>query len=395
MRELLQMHQRVEDIRRKKSESEWVVATLVRATGSTYRRAGARALLHPETHAAVGLLSGGCLENELNRHAREVLLADSPKVVTFDMTSDADLVFGLGLGCNGCVQILLEPMSAALAQFDLFHYLLEAASPQGSGDGVLATVIAQGPAIAVQTLGMVAWYFAGQGASVGSSLPAPMLADIRGQIVNLPRERRVLYRRFENPDQADSWVEVFYERVPARRSLGVLGAGRDAESLVAQALALGWDVGVYDHRPARLETSRFPGLSAAQLQHLDMLRVSEQLQACHHSAWVIMTHHYPTDVELLRAVLDSRASFLGLLGPRHRGEKMISDLSQSGHILTAEDKLRLHYPVGLDLGGDSPELIALAIIAEVEAFANGRDGAPLRNRVGSIHERVCASGGAN
>jgi len=99
-----------------------------------------------------------------------------------------------------------------------------------------------------------------------------------------------------------------------------------------------------------------------------------------------MTHHYIHDVPLLRDLVRRPLAFLGLLGPKKRAKKILDDLEAGGLELTAKMRSNLHAPVGLDIGGETPEEVALSIVAEIQAVLAGRNGRPLRERRKPIHD---------
>jgi xanthine/CO dehydrogenase XdhC/CoxF family maturation factor len=310
-----------------------VLVTLTSVQGSSYRRPGARMLV-TESGARIGSISGGCLEEDLVAHARSVAAARRAEVVTYDTSAENDLVWGVGLGCHGVVKILLEPLPARPPWADALSRNLLEGRP---------------------TLLEAVW-------------------DARSG---------VLGTRLADGQRGDPGPGVFLDRVDPPPSLAIFGAGDDARPLARIALELGWKVTVADPRPALATAARFPGTFALVLGPAGELVARAAPPAG--TLAVVMTHHYRHDLPLLRDLLPRPLAFLGLLGPKRRSERILSDLERDGLGITEAMRARLHAPVGLDLGADAPEEVALSIVAEMKASLSGRDARPLRERQLPIH----------
>jgi xanthine/CO dehydrogenase XdhC/CoxF family maturation factor len=310
-----------------------VLATLVTVEGSSYRRPGARMLLDGEVR--IGSISGGCLEEDLVERAKRVAADGRAEVVVYDTLTDDDVPWGVGLGCHGVVRILLERVparpdwAAALAENFRAGRSTNLAVVWGRHGGPLGTRLAVGGA-------------PGEGAA--GSLD---------------------------------------ETISPPTALAIFGAGDDAQPLARFACELGWRVTVADPRPAFLTAARFPGASARVLGPADELVARATPPP--DSLAVVMTHHYRHDRPLLRHLLPLPLAYLGLLGPKARAERILSDIAEEGFAITAEMRDRLRAPVGLDLGAETPPEVALSIIAEMTAVLAGRDGRPLRERTLPIH----------
>ena len=313
------------------SKTASVLATLVTADGSSYRRPGARMLV-TDGRLRIGSISGGCLEEDLLERSRRVAETGLAEVVVYDTTAENDLVWGVGLGCHGVVRILLEKLPPAPAWAAVLDRNLR------EGRATDLEVVWDGP------------------------------------------ERPLGTRLAEAPDGAPG---VFHERVGPATSLSIFGAGDDAQPLARIAQELGWRVTVADPRPAMATPARFPGASALVLGPAGEL--AGRVAPPPGSLAVVMTHHYRHDRPLLRHLLPLRLAYLGLLGPRLRAERILSDIAAEGLAITREMRERLHAPVGLDLGADGPDEVALSIVAEMSAVLAGRSGRPLRERDLPIH----------
>jgi xanthine dehydrogenase accessory factor len=315
------------------SPAESVLATLVSVEGSSYRQPGARLLVLPDG-SRLGSISGGCLEEDILIRAQQVARTRRAEATIYDTTSENDLVWGVGLGCNGIVRLLIEPLPA---QPRWAMRLAENFAARRST--TLAVVHRHSDPTALGT--------------------------------------------HETSDEAAVSPDEFIETILPPVALHVFGAGDDTQPLVRFAKELGWHVTVADPRPAFATPQRFPMADAVVSAPAGELvqRSGPDLQ----SVAVVMTHHYVHDVPLLKALLPMPLRYLGLLGPKKRAEKILSDLTHEGLVLTAEKRARLHAPVGLDLGAEGPEQVALAIVAEIQAALSGHNARPLRERTQPIH----------
>jgi xanthine/CO dehydrogenase XdhC/CoxF family maturation factor len=334
-----------------------VLATVVRVEGSTYRRAGARALLLPDERV-VGLLSGGCLEGDLLERARAVRAAGAPERVRYDHRGEDDLVWGLGLGCAGLVDVLLQPVSRSAP--GPLPRLREALSGEGPVFG--AVVVAR------------------EGAS------APTLG---AEVALSPAERFAveecgLRARTRWREGRGHRIELLEECIAPPTRLLVFGAGPDVVPVVRLAHALGFAVRVADPRPGLARPERFP--EAEAVLEGEPEEVVARAGVTPDCVALVMTHHYLHDRAVLGALLAAPPRYVGVLGPRRRTEDLLRDLSESGVALAPDALERVHGPAGLDVGADGAEEIALALLAEVTAVLAGRRGGPLRERKGPIHE---------
>src|SRR5262245_27694680 len=336
-----------------------VLACVVHASGSTYRRIGARLLVLPDDEL-IGLISGGCLEGDLLARAREVREECAPRLVHYDATAADDIVWGLGLGCAGVVDVLLEPV--APGRPGPLAWL--AAWRRQRGTGVLATALDQG------RLGR-RWALHPDGNIEGD--PSDEVRAALLQARSTGRSRRMASR------EGDVTVEV--ARPPWR--LLVFGAGPDAAPVARLAVELGWDVEVVDHRSAHARAERFPGARVHLVPTEDAVA---QVGVDPDTYVLVMTHHYLIDRALLSELLPSQSPYIGLLGPKKRAEDLLADVERLGIELSDDQRARQHGPAGLDIGGEGPEAIALSLLAEVMAAAEGRSGGCLRDRKGPLHE---------
>lgn len=325
-----------------------VLVTLVRVAGSSYRHPGARLLLTSQGEYA-GTISGGCLESEVLRKAAW-LVREGAVVKSYSTMFDDTAEMPFGLGCGGVVDLLLEPGDTPECR--ALMTALEAAIA-GQESTVLTWLPEENRGFARAVLSPN-----GDFTFASSRLTAQELEEARSG---------VLHR---------GWVEsmpaaMFVERMVAPQRLFLLGAGDDAKPLVNMAALLGWSVTVVDARAHLARAERFPD---AQQVLVTPSGAIGAIGIRSEDAVVVMTHSYEQDRELLAAVLPLQPRYLGLLGARHRSSLLVSEVAAMLGRTIASCCEQIYAPVGLDLGGDGPEAIALAIIAEVQACCMGRLG---------------------
>ena len=309
------------------SNEPLVLATVIRTGGSTYAKPGAQMLIARDGEYA-GLLSGGCLEGDLREHAREVAATGIGRIVSYDLRTATDQLFGLGAGCEGAMDILLSRVSAPE------HWLPLA-------DMAEAYRSAQ------------ARYFAFVVASSNPDFPLGSSFPVSASAAAAP-----------------PGAEVFVAAVTPPPHLLLLGGGPDARPVATLAAFLGWRITAVDHRSGYLAADRFPpGTELTETRPAD---VATTVRLDKYDAAVVMSHHLDSDLHYLRALARSAVPYVGLLGPAARREKLLADLGADAQLLRA----RLRAPVGLDIGGRTPEAIALSIVGEVQAVLAGRGGRP-------------------
>ena len=321
-----------------------VLVTLVKAEGSSYRRPGAR-LMVGDQNDYTGTISGGCLEAEVQRKAAW-LVRRGATVEQYSTVFDDTMEIPFGLGCGGVVDLLLEP--ANTSEFTALMSALDN-SLSGEESTVLTWLPKNGSEFARAILTSK-----GDFVFASERLTEQALTHVRAC---------VLYGLQPLPE------EVFVERLTPPQRLFILGAGNDAKPLVSMAALLGWSVHVLDGRAQLAIPERFPD---AELVGVADATALSRHEIKRDDAIVLMTHSYEQDREFLATVLPLRPKYLGLLGARHRTSLLITEVSRKLGWSIEECCEHVHAPIGLNLGGDGPEAIALAIIAEVQAACMGR-----------------------
>jgi len=394
------------------------IATLVKASGSTYRRPGARMLMTSEGQM-VGSLSGGCLEGDVFEQAQAVMTSGKPIVVQYDTMSDEDIIWGLGLGCNGIVQILIERLEEESPLTQILHHPPSLPYQGGNKSQKLASPepkeVLRGvnndsgarfelnhlafltDCLRLRHIGILATVFHVEGqvkAQVGTRLmvdpdgsvksdieDADLVAQIHDDTQQVLNDSRSKVKAYPLPTgKAEVFIEVIQPPVP----LMIFGAGHDAVPLVRLAQELGWYVTVVDSRQADGTRSRFSSADEVVLSRPE--GIGEQVQLDNRTVAVVMTHNYLHDLELLKILLPSPVRYLGILGPKSRTEKLLQDLQEQGITPTENQLQRFYSPVGLNIGADTPEEIALSIVAEIQAVLTNHSGGSLRNKLGPIHD---------
>ena len=342
---------------------------LVRTQGSTYRKPGAMLLITVDGEYA-GLISGGCLEGDLGERAGEVIETGRAALVTYDLRDSDDVLWGLGLGCEGAMHILLLRVGPAEDWQPLAHLTAALGAHMPTAVGVVTDSQDGGIPVGALLLPQPA------GAAT-ITLPRSLQPRAQGALLQ-PHVVAALgaapgsgaVETVEGPDAR--WRLLLLSlSLPTR--LLLLGAGADVVPVVDFAARLHWRVTLIDHRPAYAVPAHFPQAERVLLANPD--EIARAVDLSRFSAAVVMSHHLPSDLEYLRALSKSPLPYIGLLGPAARREKLLSELGAGAERL----RPRLHAPVGLNLGGRTPEAIALAIVAEVHAFVHGK-------AVSSAHE---------
>jgi xanthine/CO dehydrogenase XdhC/CoxF family maturation factor len=326
------------------------LATVVETAGSTYTKPGHRILIAADGDFQ-GLVSGGCLEGDLAAHARSVIETGTPQLLTYDMRGENDELFGLGAGCHGMFRVLLQRLDPA-AGYEPFAAL--AACMLGSRRRPCAVVIESnaseappGATLLVDLRKNFTW-----------QLEGPWMETVRRTAVELVTGSAAFDRVHEH---GSGRIRVLYTSVAPLPRLLVLGAGPDAPPLVEIANRLGWRVTVLDHRPAYLERSDLRGAERTKL--VEPAKLAATVKLGRYDAAVVMSHHLATDRAYLAQLAASPIPYIGLLGPAVRRDRLLADLGATA----AQLRSRLHAPVGLPIGANTPESIALAIAAELHA----------------------------
>lgn len=327
-----------------------VLATVYETMGSTYSKAGHRSLIAANGDYQ-GLVSGGCLEGDLGERANRILETRKPAAITYDLRDEADDLWGLGVGCNGLIRVFLQPLEP---EQDYAPFAAIAQRLMGAEPAAAATVIeAEGSG-----LPLGGTLIRTSGSSEAIDLDAAQVGQLEAGCDEALRSRQSRYV------VDDSGAGILYSAlVPVPRLL-VLGAGPDAVPLVRMAAELGWLVTVADHRQAYIDKGGFE--AAERVRTIDPPALAREIELETFDAVIVMSHHLTTDRTYLGQLATVATDYVGVLGPPARKARLLDELGAVGEAL----RPRLKGPVGLDIGADSPESIALSILAELQALRN-------------------------
>ena len=350
------------------------LATVVHVEGSSYRRPGARMLV-TEDGELTGAISGGCLEGDALRKALLAITQQQNKLVTYDSMDEEDNNIGIQLGCNGIVHILFEPINPAKENNPIA--LLEKLSTQ-TNVSVLITLFSLDNSL--QQIGTC--LLAAVNNDYGNINDQSLKSKIENDIATVFENNTSLIKDY--PVSGNKKLSAFIELVKPPVELIIAGAGNDAFPLVQIASVLGWHVTVVDGRKTHANTKRF--LAVKEIIVAKPAEALQQISIHEQTVVVLMSHNYNYDLGMLRLLINTDFNYIGVLGPKKKLEKMLNELTQEGIDITETQRQKIYGPVGLDIGAETAEEIALSIITEIKAVQAKKDGATLRNKKGFIHE---------
>ncbi len=346
----------LEFYRTHQSDDALVLGTVVATQGSTYRKPGAMMLIAAD-NAYRGLISGGCLEADLAEHARQVFKDGITRNVCYDMSEGDDFAFGLGLGCDGVIDLMLQRLDSG-TDFGFLKTLDQAWNSRLHG--ILALVTSSNDP------GYQNGDFALQCSSQAICGNPGLLENLQtSEGFTFSAGHDMSRRYWKDEIETDGGtIERLLVPIMPPPSILICGAGHDALPVARLANEMGWYTTIVDHRPAFARPDRFP--AACQIEMLQPVELGTRIALDQVDAAVLMTHHLGHDRSYLAQVVNAGVAYIGLLGPRARRDRLLDEIGAPG--------AHVHGPAGLDIGAEMPESIALAIIAEVHAFLNSRDG---------------------
>jgi xanthine/CO dehydrogenase XdhC/CoxF family maturation factor len=348
------------------------LATVVLVEGSAYRRAGARMLI-TEDGQLTGAISGGCLEGDALRKARLVILQQQPLLVTYDTTDDDDAKLGVGLGCNGIINILIEPITGDINNpISLLKYIIN-----NRHHAVLVTMFSVEDRKAPQPGTCLCLMDDKLTVTLPENAPyRPALITNAKQVLKQQHSEVQVYETGVN-------YTAFIEYIKPVISLVIVGAGNDAVPLTRIAAVLGWDITVIDGRANYAVSQRFP--LAGQVITAKPNEVLQHIEINERTAIVLMTHNYNYEIALLKELLPTSLPYIGILGPKKKLERMLAEIEDAGIRISEEQLNRIYGPVGLDIGSEGAEEIALSVVSEIKAVLSSRQGYSLKYKPVPIH----------
>ncbi|MFB9862001.1 XdhC family protein [Rufibacter immobilis] len=360
-----------------KAGKQTALATVVHVEGSSYRRPGARMLVS-EDGQLTGAISGGCLEGDALRKARLAMAQGKPSLVKYDTMDDDDAKLGVGLGCNGIIHILIEPIDTTQPNHPL---------------ALLQKVLERRQTAVVVTLFSLQDRKAPQPGTCLLHLPhhqncqpfqhflsPDLLAQLEPHVLQAAAQEVSQTVELEEQEQT---FTAFVEVLKPAPALVICGAGNDVLPLVHLAQVLGWHTTVVDGRANYATAERFP--TAQQVIVSKPEHVLSQVAVDQHTVFLLLTHNYNYDIAMLRQLLPLQLKYVGVLGPKKKTERLLEELQQEGMYLDSEQRQSLFGPVGLDIGAETSEEIALSILAEIKAVFAQRGGGNLREKALPIH----------
>ncbi|WP_025142809.1 XdhC family protein [Pedobacter jeongneungensis] len=349
-----------------KEKKQTALVTVVKVEGSSYRRPGARMLI-TEDGQLTGAISGGCLEGDALRKALSAIVQQENRLITYDTTDEDDAKFGVQLGCNGIVHILFEPIIETdklnpIAILTALQYKRE--------DAILVTLFALN---GKQQPGTSMLF---RKDTILSKIPKEIEEAIKKDAGKVFADKTTTFKVYPYGDQE---IDAFIELIHPPVSLMIAGAGNDAQPLAEMAYLLGWEVTIIDGRPTHATAQRFTNATKILVSKPE--NVLNQIDTDEQTAFVLMTHNYNYDIELLKHLLSTKAPYIGTLGPKKKLLRMLGELN----LATPENENRVHGPIGLDIGAETAEEIAISILAEIKSVFTGASAVFLKDKKNPIH----------
>lgn len=352
------------------------LVTVVHLEGSSYRRPGARMLVNDDGRIT-GAISGGCLEGDALKKALFAISEQKNTLFTYDTSKEDDSEMGIHLGCEGLIQVLFEKIDVekednpiqllrkaiALRQKAVVVTLFDLNDNQNRQYGTCLLLEENG--------------------TLSGKIPIPHIEDaVLKDLAEVMQNGESVFKQYQSDEVS---VTAFFEFLHPPVSLVVLGAGNDAIPLMKFADVLGWDFRIVDRRPTHATQERYPTASQILVTNPDV--ALEQLSYDSRTFFVLVTHSYKCDYYMLRSLCAASVPYVGVLGPKKKLKRILEELEEEGIHLSGEKKATIFGPTGLDIGAETPEEIALSIIAEIQAVLTGKKGGMLTNKSEVIHSR--------
>lgn len=367
----------IEKIINRYQEIDWIkeqaaLGTVVKVDGSSYRRIGAR-LFVSSNGQWIGGISGGCLEGDALKHAKKAILNDRSSVVVYDTTEDDPHQIGVGLGCNGRIEVLFTPVKQANQdnQIEFFKKIVDKRTP---------TILLQVLNIQNGDVALRGQFFTKDKFQLLSNKIAVSIEELHENIDQVYRKRKSKVFTLTNAEGAV--YEVLFELIRPKIKVVCVGDNYDINALVNIVDELGWEIHIVG-KSRKLSKNVFEKASKVYThEEVDTLQFDDN------SALLMMSHDYKTDLSVLRKFVQHPIPYIGILGPKKRTQKMQKALAEEGLDIDLESMPNLYAPIGLDIGAENPEEIALCIAAEIIAAFRERNGQFLKHRQGSIYDRT-------
>ena len=354
----------------KESSSEkYAIAQVVNVEGSSYRREGARMIVF-ESGVFEGGISGGCLEGDTLKRSQLAILKQKPSLVTYDTSKEQEI--GIGLGCNGVIDVLMSPINTESPTLNILKKCLSERKLH-----IIVTVTSIEPEQESIRQGSSFYYNAEiqDIEDMPSSLFKTFLLDQIQEILKKNKSGKCQF--VSNEFEAG----VYLEMIPAQFHLCIFGDNYDVYPMIELAKVLDWEISLVGNMQ-KLKKEKIQ--SVTNIYHKDF---KEKPFIDDRTAVILMAHDYKTDKANLVEAIKSPSPYIASLGPKKRYDKMLDSFKDIGLELTPNDKERIHAPSGLEIGANTPEEIALSIFSEILSVFNGKKGGMLKYKSSPIHER--------
>lgn len=353
------------------------LVTVVHLDGSSYRRPGARMLVNDDGKIT-GAISGGCLEGDALKKALFAISEQKNTLFTYDTSKEDDSEMGIHLGCEGLIQVLFESIDSEKEENPI-QLLSKALAVRQKA--VLVTLfdlnnnqnVQHGTCLLLEENG-----------TLSGKIPLQQFEDaVLKDITDVMQNGESVFKQYKSGDVS---VTAFFEFLHPPVSLVVLGAGNDAIPLMKFADVLGWDFRIVDRRDTHANKERYPTASQILVANPDV--ALEHLAYDNRTFFVLVTHSYKCDYYMLKSLCAAAVPYIGILGPKKKLHRMLEEIQHNEGIHLNPDKVATIYgPTGLDIGAETPEEIALSIIAEIQAVLTGKMGGMLKTKNEVIHSR--------
>ncbi len=346
------------------------LAQVVRVEGSSYRREGARMIVF-ESGIFEGGISGGCLEGDALKRSQIAILKQEPAIITYDTSKEMEI--GIGLGCNGIIDVLLTPISADSDNLKILERCLEARKTH-----VIVTITGASSDTLDLKLGDCFYYDTEK--KILEGINSSPIADFIHEKIEFAQSRN---KSGSFTYAAEDYELTFHiELIPAQYHLAIFGDNYDVYPLIQLAGLLDWEISLVGN------VQKLKKEYLSQVKNIYPKNSTDRPVIDDRSAVILMAHDFKTDVKNLKFALKTPAPYIASLGPKKRYEKIQAALAGDGEPLKESDLARIHAPCGLEIGADSPEEIALSVCAEIISSFTGKEGGMLRYKLAPIHDRL-------
>ncbi|MDX1314116.1 MAG: XdhC family protein [Eudoraea sp.] len=355
----------------KEGNERAAIAQVVRVEESSYRREGARMLVF-ESGVFEGGISGGCLEGDALKRSQMAILKQQPSVVTYDTSKDDENQIGVGLGCNGIIDVLISPIN----QENKIIPILKKCLAERKAHAIVTVTELNG---AAENLGLGDMFYLDlQSRKMEDCSSKELEGFVENQLDDILDKKRSRILHMET----DAFrAKIFVELLPAQFHLAIYGDNYDVYPMLDLAKVMDWDVSLVGNlQKLKKEKLR-------DVKNLYPKDSAKRPSIDNRTAVVLMAHDFKTDTNNLKNLLDSEAPYIACLGPRKRYEKMLNSVEKEGFFLSEVQEERVFAPCGLEIGANTPEEIAASVFTEILSVFSNKKGGMLRDKVGPIHER--------